>query len=166
MGYDLKMRRKLEVDQSEVDRLRAEKDAIWEKMMSFARKDEYGNRDMDSYSAVYPEWVKVDYAYDEAARPDYFRLNNVGMGIYTRVMLELRMVHWREEWPGIWAKKFTFNDGDHVTPEECRQALAAWDNRPEGPFSEDTTEIIGSEYWKYWIRFLARAANNGGFEVH
>lgn len=71
---------------------------------------------------------------------------------------------------GIPGHKFCTNDGWIVTPDECRQATAAWRSFSERAGGEDkAVEKLGvtdfADYWKRWVLWIERAADHDGFEV-
>lgn len=65
---------------------------------------------------------------------------------------------------GIPLYKLQTNDDWLVTPDEIRAALAAH-AAPRRPGPSPVTEP-DYFWWPYWLRFLERAADHGGFRVH
>lgn len=64
--------------------------------------------------------------------------------------------------PGIDLRKFGSNDGWIVTPDECREAVAIWDEIGSLPFQSAEENA----YWMKWIGFLRHCGEHGGFTVH
>lgn len=69
------------------------------------------------------------------------------------------------EAPGIPLYKLGSNDGWLVVPDECAQAVAAWERYCDeggGQVFDDPDE---NAYWDAWIAFLRHCRDHGGFEV-
>ncbi|MGN6403539.1 hypothetical protein [Sinomonas sp.] len=84
---------------------------------------------------------------------------------YERESAPIRTYHSPDEPPTIPGHKLGSNDGWHVTPDEIRAALAAWDARP-AEISKETREITETQWWANWIDYLRRSLDQGGFYVH
>lgn len=108
----------------------------------------------------------------------YFRLNISGMGVTSRLMDRLGMIHMHDvdrvdallasgnaddidraltytpEHPGICGWKLGSNDPWHIHPVELRSALDIYATRPR----PDDAPV----WWDDWIAYLHRAVDEGG----
>jgi hypothetical protein len=85
----------------------------------------------------------------------YFSINNSAMSDLREEMRTQGILTSELDW------KLAFCNGDHVSVEEIRAALA-----PAQEESMTMPDEEGQDMWRRWLAFLRQAVDHGGIVVH